>query len=104
MIDGYTAGNVGQDRMTLIVNGEKEIAAGREADSSNVFAMGKGQSVGFVAVVSKSAIQFNDTREDIALAQCAGMTYFTRSKIVTRFPTGEKRWVPSGLNTKLPWQ
>lgn len=52
MIDGYTAGNVGQDRMTLIVNGEKEIAAGREADSSNVLAMGKGQSVGFVAVVS----------------------------------------------------
>lgn len=52
MIDGYAAGNVGQDRMTLIVNGEKEISAGGEADSSNVLAMCEGQGMGLVAVVS----------------------------------------------------
>lgn len=52
MIDRYAAGNVGQDRMTLVVNGKKEISAGGEADSSNVLAMCKGQSVGLVAVIS----------------------------------------------------
>ena len=30
-------------------------------------------------------------------------THFTRSKIVTRFPTGEKRQDPSGLKSRFPW-
>jgi hypothetical protein len=42
VIDGYSAGDVGKDRMTLIVNCEKEIAAGGEADSSNVLAVCEG--------------------------------------------------------------
>lgn len=30
-------------------------------------------------------------------------TYLTKSKTVTRFPTGEKRQVPSGLKSRFPW-
>lgn len=32
------------------------------------------------------------------------VTYSTRLKTVTRFPTGENRHVPSGLYSRLPWQ
>lgn len=52
MIDGHAAGNVGQDRMAVFVNGEKEVSAWGEADSDNVLAMGEWQGMGFVAVVS----------------------------------------------------
>lgn len=31
-------------------------------------------------------------------------TYSTRLKTVTLFATGENRQVPSGLNTRFPWQ
>jgi len=34
----------------------------------------------------------------------AWLTYFTRSKTVTLFPTGEYRCSPSGLKRRLPWQ
>jgi hypothetical protein len=30
--------------------------------------------------------------------------YSTRLKTVTLLPTGENRWVPSGLKSRLPWQ
>lgn len=33
--------------------------------------------------------------------ECA---YSIKLKTVTRLPTGENRWVPSGLNKRLPWQ
>lgn len=33
---------------------------------------------------------------------CSFGTYSTRLKIVTRFPTGEKRQVPSGLYSRFP--
>jgi hypothetical protein len=29
--------------------------------------------------------------------------YFTRSKTVTRLPTGDRRQVPSGLKSRFPW-
>lgn len=57
MIDGHAAGNVGQDRMAVFVNGEKEVSARGEADSNNVLAMGEWQGVGFVAIVFELAIQ-----------------------------------------------
>ena len=31
------------------------------------------------------------------------LAYLTRSKIVTRFPTGENRQDPSGLKSRFPW-
>lgn len=39
MIDGYAAGNVGQDRMAVFVNGEKEVSTGGEAYPNDVLAM-----------------------------------------------------------------
>jgi hypothetical protein len=31
------------------------------------------------------------------------ISYFTRSKTVTRLPTGDRRQVPSGLKSRFPW-
>lgn len=41
--------------------------------------------------------------EKIAI-EAMPQAYSTRLKTVTRFETGEKRHVPSGLNSRLPWQ
>lgn len=41
VVDGHAAGNVGQNRMAVFVNGEKEVSAWGEADSNNVLAMGE---------------------------------------------------------------
>lgn len=56
MVDGYAAGDVGQDRMAVFVNGEEEVAAWREAYSNNVLAMCEREGVGFVAVASRLAV------------------------------------------------
>lgn len=49
VVDGDPTLDIGKNRMAIFVNGEEEVALGCEADAGNVFAVGKGQSMGFVA-------------------------------------------------------
>jgi hypothetical protein len=48
VVDGDAAQDVGQDSVTIFVDGEEEVAAGGEADSTDVFSVGEGERVRFV--------------------------------------------------------
>jgi len=45
----------------------------------------------YCRLINKMLIDFED------------ISYLTKSKTVTRFPTGEYRRVPSGLKSRFPW-
>jgi hypothetical protein len=96
VIDGDATVYIGENGMSILVNGEQKVAAGREADAGDVLAMSKREGVGFVTVNSINIRNPPSKRNYI--------TYSTRLKTVTRLPTGENRWVPSGLKSRLPWQ
>jgi len=63
--------------------------------------MRKGNSVGLVAVPYVSVLFPAPPEAGLLNEVC---TYLIRSKIVTLLPTGENKWVPSGLNKRLPLQ
>lgn len=50
VVDRDSAWYVCQNGLSIVVNGEKEVALRRETDASNVLAVGKGQSVRFVPI------------------------------------------------------
>jgi len=50
VVDGYPAGDVGEDRMAIFVDGEEDVAAGCQTEPRDVLAMRKGQRVRFVPV------------------------------------------------------
>lgn len=92
MIQNDSARDVGEDRVAIEVYGEKEIALGIECEPGDVLAMCEWECVG-----SRTVAQLV-----ILPSRISANTYLTRSNTLTRFPTGESRQVPSGVNRRLP--
>lgn len=95
VVYGDSSVDVGQDGLAIFVDCEEQVALGCKAYPRDILPVGKGKGIGFVAEIMVSkAVAKSDGKSKVA--------YLTRSKTVTRFPTGEYRWVPSGLNSRLP--
>jgi len=89
--------HAGQNCLAILVDRQKEVALGGQAYPRDILSVGKGEGVGLVAV-GQSAHPSNGCQEK------RSNTHSTRLKTVTLLPTGEKRWVPSGLKRRLPRQ
>ena len=85
---------VGEDSLSVFVDGEEEVAFGVQGETRDVAAMGEGKCMRFVATVQVSTFVRSD--------RFTQRSYLTRSKTVTRLPTGDSRHVPSGLKQRFP--
>ena len=94
MIECYPTRNIGEDSLAIFVDGQQEVAARVECQSSNVSPMRKREGVRFGAGDSISYSNLGLFGKFT--------TYLTKSKIETLFPTGDSKHVPSGVNSKFP--
>ena len=114
VVEDDAARHTGQDRLAVLVDREQEVALGGEADPRDILAVGEGEGVGLVAGRTSAHMggargerhgrKGEGAREYRGVLRNGRAAYSTRLKTVTRLPTGEKRWVPSGLKSRLPWQ
>ena len=83
VVEDYPVGDVRQDGLTVFVDGQEKVASGCEAKSCDVLPMRERQCVGLVTIdVSAGAAK-------VTPRWGQDMSYSTRSKTVTRLPTGE---------------
>jgi hypothetical protein len=85
---------MGENGLSVFVDGEKKVALGVQGDTRDVAAMGEGEGMRFVANVRVSTCVWT--------GECMRIPHLTRSKTVTRLPTGDSRHVPSGLKQRFP--
>lgn len=45
MVYGYPSGDIGQDRVSIFVNGEEKVAAWCKSDAGNVFAVSEREGI-----------------------------------------------------------
>ena len=95
MVNHNPAIKIDQNRTPVLVNGQQQVASGRQIQPVNIGAMRKRQRIRRVSI----------TLVSLALHTANYMTeatYCTRSKTDTRLPTGDSRQVPSGVKSRLP--
>jgi hypothetical protein len=85
---------MGENGLSVFVDGEKKIALRVQCDTGDVAAMGEGEGMRFVASIRVSTWLWK--------GECMRSSHLTRSKTVTRLPTGDSRHVPSGLKQRFP--
>lgn len=93
VIQGYPARDVGENGAAIFVDGEEEVSARVQCEAGDISAMGKRKGIRFRTVSGVRAVKSRFVY---------GGAYLTRSKTVTRLPTGDNRQVPSGVNSRLP--
>lgn len=94
MVKGYATVEVGENSLSVFVDSEEEVAFGVQGETRDVAAMSEGKGMRFVATVQVSTF--------VGTEMCMQRSYLTRSKTVTRLPTGDSRHVPSGLKQRFP--
>ena len=91
MVEDDSTWDVGKDGTAIFVDGEEEVAARVQCEARDVLSVGEREGVGLGAAgVSDRTFLVHQP------------TYFTRSNMETRLPTGESRDVPSGVKSRFP--
>lgn len=93
---GKLARKAAKNSSSIFINRDQKISGGVQGEARDIAAMRVWQSARFVTDDVKTIYALKEVKIVII--------YLMRSKIVTRFPTGERRHVPSCVKSRFPLQ